>query len=184
MKSNQSPRILSAAIVVYLAAAATFSCERCPACSPTLNCGLQVGRSNSSGGSSSGGNSGADPSILLSDRPCSLAPKCIGQVDPAYACMVYDKCDDASGFCKVKLGDPSYQCAAGSMRNCTTRPAGTRGVIVCDATVCTWPAAASGCVECGHSGEPCCVGGCDQGLTCKTPPNTPDPKNSAGDKCL
>src|SRR4051794_11593981 len=122
MKLNKLPKYLLATTLLYLGVSAIVSCTHCPNCAPVQNCALKPPPPDRDGG-------GPSPSALLSDRLCSTFPKCSGAVSADYTCMVYDGCDDTSGLCKLKLGSSTYQCGAGSMRNCLTRPEGARGVI-------------------------------------------------------
>jgi hypothetical protein len=113
------------------------------------------------------------PPSLDSNKTCLTGNDCPSSAD-AGTCVAFvggvAGCDTTTGYCKLKLAT-NAQCAPGGEHVCNLSPS-VVGVTSCGSN-CDWPTA--GCVACGTAGAHCCVGGCQSGLTCKTPVGLFDP---------
>jgi hypothetical protein len=149
----------------FLVLVAVWGCKNCPDCPANSEpvC---------SGGGGNGGAAGSvNPDVstqLTSHRTCDAATPCGtgGTIQP-FECTVWDGC--SAGHCKMKYASSTFKCVAGAKLACTTN-SGVDGVYTCNGSnatpACDWPA--DGCVKCGGSMDPCCVGStlCHTGLVC------------------
>jgi hypothetical protein len=103
------------------------------------------------------------PASLFTQRACNNNNDCTNYPAPdCLAWLAVNPCDLATHRCKANLR-AGKQCAAGN-RWCVT-PNVPQGVQQCDTTTCDW---ATTCTGCGAQSQPCCPGGCQTGLLCKS----------------